>query len=145
VTTGVYSYADLEANYRGFQFLNSLCSPSTEDLAVSTRSARIIQLDNGVWSLKGHVHFEDFVNPKWNELYNPSRFRKRIWKSVEHQIRQQCFKVPLYKETLSTFTSYLWPYKNDYFERYMSDLEARRLPNRDKMSFYEICKPYTKD
>jgi hypothetical protein len=70
---GVYSYADLEANYQGFLFSQDLCN---KEYLVST-----LQDGETVWSFSG-FDVALYINPNWDESYNANTYSKKRFKKV---------------------------------------------------------------
>jgi hypothetical protein len=78
--SGVFSLADLEANYQGLRFFKGLCGEE---------SPRLVMKDDG-WQLASLVDFRDYVTPEWDESYQPSVFGKRRWKKVRPVLLEYC-------------------------------------------------------
>ena len=82
-TSGVLSAADLEANFRGMQFLLGLCDgPAPLLTAVDGRFKKTREFD-----------FRAYVTVEWDESYNNSGFVKRRWKKVLPRLRQHCGRL----------------------------------------------------
>ncbi len=64
VVDGIFSHADLEANYQGFQLARNMCEGE---------SPMLRQSEHG-WEIAREVDLRDYVNPYWDESYNPSHF-----------------------------------------------------------------------
>ena len=62
MVTGVFSYADLEANFQGFLFGLDMCEGVDPFLQHSK---------NG-WKFSRPFDIRSYVNPNWDESYNPS-------------------------------------------------------------------------
>ncbi|WP_241902690.1 hypothetical protein [Vibrio breoganii] len=71
---GVYSYADLEANYQGFLFAKDLCD-----------KPYIKQVDSQ-WQLTTPIEVENYVNPNWDESFNVSAYSKSRLESVKNNL-----------------------------------------------------------
>ncbi len=69
MTTGVYSNADLVANYEGHRFYRSLF----EDDIVPGKAAILAWQDNG-WVVQREFDFADHVNSYWDEGININHF-----------------------------------------------------------------------
>jgi hypothetical protein len=78
--SGVFSLADLEANYQGMRFLEALCEGERPLLV---RSA-------GGWVLREPVDFRDYVTPEWDESFQPSIYSPRRWKRVRPVLHGYC-------------------------------------------------------
>ncbi|WP_119006082.1 hypothetical protein [Vibrio halioticoli] len=115
---GVYSYADLEANYQGFEMARDLC--------------RLQHIENaGGWSFSQPVDMRKYVNPNWDEsfylsTYSDSRAKKvkqnmqlhegvcenrqQLWVKQQRQfyLQWESGYPPFDQETLnSSFSTYL--------------------------------------
>ena len=77
-SSGVFSPADLEANYQGMRFLVGLCEGGEPALERS---------DEG-WRLSAPFDFRDYVSPEWDESYQPSMYTKRVWSKVRRRDQQ---------------------------------------------------------
>ncbi|MBC8345682.1 MAG: hypothetical protein ISR82_06650 [Candidatus Marinimicrobia bacterium] len=62
MASGVFSYADLEANFQGLLLGIGLCQNG---------KTRLIKRENN-WILDKPFDIRDYVNPNWNEAFNPS-------------------------------------------------------------------------
>lgn len=98
LTTGVYSNADLVANYEGYRFYKSLF----EDGVVPGKKA-ILSLRNGRYARQRDFTWADHVTNYWDEALNPSftvaALDKRLRQSIlalcaEYRQRPEYFQVP---------------------------------------------------
>ena len=107
---GVFSYADLEANYQGFVFAKDLCSQ------------KILQNHSAHWKMTKQIDIRRYVNPNWDEAYNPNSYtpdrQKRIkiniedlnicytcnWRSLQNRYRfyENKYRTQLRKKWLDT-------------------------------------------
>ncbi|MBT3479113.1 MAG: hypothetical protein HOB40_04210 [Candidatus Marinimicrobia bacterium] len=62
MATGVFSYGDLEANFQGFRFALDMCNGDTPYLKFAKNR----------WIFSKKLDLLDYVNPNWDESYNPS-------------------------------------------------------------------------
>ncbi|MFN8369254.1 MAG: hypothetical protein U0T83_01380 [Bacteriovoracaceae bacterium] len=65
--SGVFSFADLEANYQGLKFSRSLCFDSNSPYIK-------FDLTENKWIQVKKIDMRRFVNPNWDESYNNSYF-----------------------------------------------------------------------
>jgi hypothetical protein len=75
---GIFSHADLEANYQGFEFARHFCEGDEPYLR---------QNDSG-WYLARAVDLRDYVNPYFDESYNPNHFWGQRRNLVLSRIRE---------------------------------------------------------
>ncbi len=73
---GVFSFADLEANYQGFLMAKDLCDQGA------------LQYKNGAWELVRKIQFQHYVNPDWDEAYNPNSYSESRQKEIRKNIVQ---------------------------------------------------------
>lgn len=80
VISGIFSYADLEANEQGFRFFQRLCAE---------QEPWLIRGDEG-WRLIRPFDIRDWVNPCWDESFYPSAFTPRVGEGVQKALRFYC-------------------------------------------------------
>ena len=85
LTTGIYSNADLVANYEGYRFYRSLFEP---DLVAGKRA--ILEWSNDGWVMKRRFDWADHVNPYWDEARNVSDFSHRLLPRMVKSLRRFC-------------------------------------------------------
>lgn len=78
--SGVFSSADLEANYQGMRFFRGLCDPERPALRSSERG----------WRMERPFDLRQHVSPEWDESWQSSIFANRRWKKVEPVLRGYC-------------------------------------------------------
>lgn len=61
---GIFSHADLEANYQGLEFARHFCEGDKP----------YIGTDDSGWTLAREIDLRDYVNPYFDESYNPPHF-----------------------------------------------------------------------
>lgn len=93
--SGIFSYADLEANWRGLQFFRGLC-PSEKDGIVDNDgdgvadvTPRLVQRD-GRWTLSEPFDIGAVVDPCWDETFATSAFRDVDDGGVKQAVRELC-------------------------------------------------------
>ncbi len=64
IASGVFSYADLEANYQGMQLGRNMCEGD---------NPMLLHTVDG-WALTHPIDMRNYVNPLWDESYNPSYY-----------------------------------------------------------------------
>jgi len=73
-STGVFSYADLEANFQGMLMSIDMCEGEYPYL----------KSENGTWMLTQEIDFRNYVNPYWDESFNVSGYtQKRVKKMLQ--------------------------------------------------------------
>ena len=71
---GIFSYADLEANVQGLKMAQDLCSKPL--LKHKDKRCQLIR----------DIKIQEYVNPYWNEAYNPSSYTKEREEEIKHNI-----------------------------------------------------------
>ena len=91
-TTGVYSNADLAANYAGMLFFRNL----TEEVRIrgELRPPMLVR-DGQLWRLADYVQphsdfYTDFITPHWNEALNPNDYTPGVTTVIRRQIKRRC-------------------------------------------------------
>ena len=87
-TTGVYSNADLVANYEGHRFYRSLF----EDDIVTGKPAILVR-DGKRWRVQRPFDFSDHINPWWDEALNPNAFDRLLAPRMRSRLLQLCDQV----------------------------------------------------
>lgn len=96
---GIFSHADLEANYQGFEFARHFCEGEDPYLA---------QGDDG-WRLTRDIDIRDYINPYFDESYNPPHFWGRRRQLVLPIIREEYAhraEHPLVLERFERYAAY---------------------------------------
>ncbi len=88
LTTGVYSNADLVANYEGWRFYQSLF----DDGVIEGKPA-ILELQEGRYIRRRKFTWADHVNAYWDEALNPSYNAQALNKRLRHSILELCPKA----------------------------------------------------
>lgn len=73
-TTGVYSFADLVANFQGLRFWNRILSEHPDPLTESPLAPYVL-CENERWVIGDAFDWLDYVDPAWNESVNCSMLR----------------------------------------------------------------------
>lgn len=102
--SGVYSNADLYANYAGMRFYQGLVTPLEID---GRKRSATLSLDSGVWSydvssLREHL-IKPFMTDHMNEAWNPSAFRFTLVRSVRRAIKK--FACPDWRTAFPDLTA----------------------------------------
>ncbi|MBT7766741.1 MAG: hypothetical protein HN730_06260, partial [Bdellovibrionales bacterium] len=100
VTTGVFSHADLVANFNGMRFWNQLLmfNPDPIDQTITP----ILNCENGNWSIERTFDFSDFVDPAMDEGINCNFYRsKKIQQHVSDKIIDNYRLLSLFSRSFS--------------------------------------------
>lgn len=85
LTTGVYSNADLVANYEGYLFYRSLF----EDEIISGKPAILAWADDG-WQIQRAFTWADHVNAYWDEALNVNHFDGLLYPHMKERLSGFC-------------------------------------------------------
>lgn len=77
--SGVFSYADLEANFQGLRFYQSLCEGSSPYLKFNGES----------WTLKKPFRIQEYVSGLWDETFLESYRLPGNWKKVKEVLKEE--------------------------------------------------------
>jgi hypothetical protein len=128
-SSGVFSPADLEANYQGLLFLVGLCEGGKPALERS--------MDG--WRMTAPFDFRDYVTPEWDESYQPNMYTKRLWKRVRPVIEEYCDDLER-PEIRRSRESYRERDTVTLTERRMGELvELGKLPDLEGYSIENVC------
>jgi hypothetical protein len=85
MTTGVYSNADLVANYEGYRFYRSLF----EDGIVPGKPA-ILTWNEDHWAVQRAFTWADHVNHYWDEALNVNHFDALLYRHMKERLQSYC-------------------------------------------------------
>jgi hypothetical protein len=92
MTNGIYSNADLVANYEGHRFYRSLF----EDGIVAGKPA-ILRWEDGGWVIQRQFDWADHVNEYWDEALNVNHFDALLYPHMRQRLLGYCgdyFEAP---------------------------------------------------
>jgi len=78
--SGVFSPADLEANYQGFIFYRQMCHGDEP----------LLYREGGRWNFSETFDLRHYIYPKWDETWNPNVYSKRRWKGISRTMAGYC-------------------------------------------------------
>ncbi len=117
--SGVFSYADLEANYQGFLFYKNLCSRLTK---------------NSEWILRDAPQIQSYVSGLWDESYYLSYRLPENWEKVAPVLKAHYCPRKAEPKVLARFNYYSETHPHSHSWRY---LEAKRP--HEPQSFQNLC------
>ncbi|MCH7612668.1 MAG: hypothetical protein IIB95_06100 [Candidatus Marinimicrobia bacterium] len=137
IASGVFSYADLESNYQGFQFAMDLCRDGTIYLKRTGKG----------WELEGSFDLRNYVNPFWDESYNPSYYYEGYNLTLMPKSEAVLSNIPNYcmkyrsKRIQSIFTYYGSIADSSYSIKYLQKLINKgELPDPSSFNIRTICR-----
>jgi hypothetical protein len=113
---GVFSFADMEANYQGLIFAISICQSNNPYLVHVNKE----------WKKNPVRAFDirQYITPKMDESFNPSFRRRSLWKKIKPTVREIYCPLKtneLYQERLETYKTKDTTTINDlYIQKYFS-------------------------
>ncbi|MBC8479096.1 MAG: hypothetical protein H8D46_01425 [FCB group bacterium] len=124
---GVFSFADLEANFQGMLLAIDLCNPDHKYLEMEAR---------GNWILKREVDLRDYINPFWNEIYNPCGFKDSRGTAVKKNMMEYCTD----KSIDSLLTRYDCHADSSFSAKYLKNqVDQSRIPDPTSFHIKNIC------
>ena len=132
ITDGVFSHADLEANFQGLRLARNMCEGESPHLALA----------DGTWRLARAVDLRDYVNPGFDETYNTSQYPWFRWGLVKPiLIQEYCaiWQSPAIQERMAHYRtldegSFSRQVVEQYFRNQGKNLQAEQ-------SLEAICPP----
>lgn len=103
LVSGVFSNADLYANYVGLKFYMGLTQPLT--IGGVTRRP-VLKLSDGLWTINADTStsiLKPFISDHLNEAFNPSGFNGFLFPSVKKVVRKH--SCPQWREFFKTATA----------------------------------------
>lgn len=127
---GIFSLADLEANFQGFQMLLDL---------TGKENPYFVQ-ENGAWRINGRIDFSKYVTPDFDESYNASHYSFFRWRKVEPLLEAQYCAAPEARESLQKRFAVYDTYPKSAFKKYLSARYAETgNPKYQPQRFDDLC------
>jgi hypothetical protein len=117
---GVFSYADLEANFQGLQMAEDFCRADNPKLKLVGKN----------WVLAKQIDFSDYVNPNWDESFNRSTYTQKRLASVKENVNKfHVYEKSQLQWVQNFLAKYKYRYRNDYESKHFLDssLSAKLL------------------
>jgi hypothetical protein len=131
--SGVFSFADLEANYQGLLFYKKFCFDRKNTYLKLTPEKK--------WILVDSPKIEEYVNPYWDETFNTSHFISENWKKVAPVLKENYCNLIRSDEVLSLRLRYLQSDKS-FSTKYLNELSQqnqKEVPSRFNQSLEKLC------
>lgn len=129
--SGVFSYADLEANYQGLRFHRNFCESDKPYL---------FQRSNGSWGFARSIDLKDYITPWFDESYNTSAYLSLRFRSVVPSLQEYCnsSNKQWLQQQLHPYKE--WQNKESFSVKYLKKrIKQGDLPDPEKYSLKEIC------
>ena len=134
--SGVFSFADLEANFQGLLFGIEFCSSSQP----------LIKKINQRWVLSKLFNIKKYVNPDWNESYNPSYYYEGKNLTLFPKSITVLSNLPKNCETYNSaliqnrFNKYQNTSTSSFSIKYLNDLvDRKKIPDPRLFDIRKIC------
>lgn len=75
--TGVFSYADLSANFNGMRFWNHMLLEHEDVLGAQYNLGPYVRCENGAYVVAGKIDFRNYMDLSMDESFNCSKFATR--------------------------------------------------------------------
>ncbi len=85
-TSGVFSYADIAADYSGFRFWNELTNGTNPYFKCDDKKG---------WTLNREFNWSEYVNYAWDEAINCSSMRPKIQAKVDAYLEKNNMRCPM--------------------------------------------------
>jgi hypothetical protein len=118
--TGVFSYADLEADFQGLKMAEDFCRTERPKL----------QLIGKDWILGEQINFRDYVNPNWDESFNRSTYTEKRLEIIKENVKRlKIYERSQTQWVIDFFNHYHYNYVKGYDEKKFVDtsLSAKLL------------------
>lgn len=138
--SGIFSFADLEANYQGLRFFRELCDGDSPALILVDDKADDKAGKDGEkkWTLRTPFDIQRYVSPCWDEAYRPNYFG-RAANAAKRGLREMCSELarPDVHQRLSAYRAR----GCDSASTHIVDalVRAGELPDPSPWSFARIC------
>lgn len=133
--SGVYSFADLEANYRGLLFFRRLC--------FDEHGTYLSRGSGGEWRQRTPFDIGAYVDGSWDESFNLSYRLPANWKKVAPVLKHDYCPVASARSVRMRFRHYqarLKPSASRAYLRGRQERGDRLVPNPEKdQSFSALC------
>lgn len=120
--SGVFSYADLEANYQGLKFYKDLCEKNH------------LQKIGNAWVLSKETRISDYVGPGWDETFEASYRQPGNWQKVAPALKNIYCPVSGDPAVIRRMRYYRQNFKPSLSRSYLDSLS---LP--EPQSFSALC------
>ena len=130
IVSGVFSFADLEANYQGLEFVRSFCEGNNPLLKRS---------NSGSWKLSRNIDISPYITPKWDESFYTSTFTRKRFKQIKNYLKNYC-KMRSNPRVIERFDYYRSFSKDNANSLYLDNLVKRgKLIKQSRHNLESIC------
>jgi hypothetical protein len=132
ITSGAFSYADLESNFQGMQMGINFCSPKKAHVRLNNQRR---------WIIHKPIDMKDYVNPLWDEAFNNSYYVKFRRKRIQEILRKEYCelgKSPQAKRLWNDYRKRLGP-PAARIKTLQELIKTGKIPNPKPQSLANTC------
>jgi hypothetical protein len=132
--SGVYSYADLEANYQGLLFYKNFCFSGKDNYLKLNEKEK--------WELVRLPRIEEYVSPKWDESYNLSYYLPENWTKIAPSLATKYCSLRHAPKVVQRFNYYRNFKPKSFSENYIDSLHKQNnffTPFDKNQSLKNLC------
>lgn len=133
LASGVFSYADLEANFQGLLFFRRFCGEKENNY---------LKKVGDKWELIQYPDIVDYVNPAWDETFNPSYYLPENWIKISPILQKNYCHLKKSERVIHRFEDYRSKWKQSFSFRYiesLKNLDKRHTPKDQNQLLEKIC------
>ncbi len=124
-----FSYADMEANYQGLLFALNICSGPQP----------FMKKENGIFKVNKErpIDLRQFINPLFDESFNPSHYQTKIYTTIKPYLRQYCAlrESDEIKWLFANYSKLMERFGHSYSEQYLNFLRTTKKSADSKRYF----------
>lgn len=104
--TGVFSYADLSANFNGMRFWNHMLQENDDILGRQYNAGPFVICKNNRWVKGADIDFKNYIDKALDEGINCSKFtNQRALEKFKSRVESVGLSCPVSREAFSTLTA----------------------------------------
>ncbi len=130
-SSGVFSYADLEANYQGLKFYRRFCEGKTSYLAKNELNR---------WSLRSFPDLRNYVSGLWDETFEISYLMPENWSRVAPILKEEYCELRDSARVKTRLGNYRKNLPMSFSQTFLNELKGSSIPDpMREQSFSELC------
>jgi len=130
LSSGVFSYGDMESNYQGLLFYKSFCEGKAPRL----------QKKRGRWQWVRNLDIRNYVNPKWDETFYSNHYTNARWHHVRPFLLKYCDQRT-HPVVMAKMDYYKRIDKPSFSSRFLeARVENGQAPGLAEHSLNELCR-----
>lgn len=130
-SSGVFSFADLEANYQGLKFYRRFCEGNGSYLAKN---------DEGNWILRFPPDLREYISGLWDETFERSYLLGNNWELVAPILKNEYCQMRNSPHIKARFARYQKTLRTSFSQSFLNDQKGKLVPDPEKdQSFSALC------